>query len=1150
MKPLDPRLLKHARASAWYIGILVVLGAVTAGLVVAQAQLLATAIAGAFTGGDTLRALRGVVIALAVVLAGRALVAWATETVSYRASTVVKAQLRGRVLARAMALGPRWLAGQRTGELTALATGGIDALDGYFAKYLPQLILSVIVPVAVLARVFWSDWLSGVIIVATLPLIPVFGALVGKATGDYAQRRWEALARLSHHFLDVVTGLPTLKVFGRARAQRDTIGRVTGDYRRATMGTLRVAFLSALVLELVATISVALVAVAVGLRLVGGHLSLQTGLMVLILAPEAYLPLRQAGAQFHASADGLAAADQAFTVIEEPAPADSRPAVPGPIPVPEIIRMEGLSVSHPGRKAPAPDGVSLLVQRGEITAVAGPSGSGKSTLLSVLLGFVRPDRGTVTLTGPNGGADLAAADPAAWRSRVAWLPQDPALFAGTVESNIRLGWPSAPAGAVTAAAQAAALTGIALGRPVGEGGTGLSAGQRRRVALARALLPPRSQRPVLLLDEPTAGLDADTEARVLDTLRAEALAGRAILIAAHHPAVLAVADHIVSLQLPRPAKAGDSRPVVTENHRPVAATGIRPATGGEPAAAERAPEEPDRTGRRLTLAALLGVLASVCAVGLLATSAWLISRAAQHPPVLYLLVAVTSVRAFGIGRAVFRYGERLAGHDAALRILGRLRVTAWEHLERLAPAGLAAFRSGDLLSRLVRDVDSLADRWLRVRLPYVVAAVAGSAAVAISALLVPRAGLILAASLVAAAVLAPLLALAVARQAEQQIAPRRGELATATLDLLRGAGELSVFGATSRALRQVTDSGQAVARSEARSAYARGTGAAVALLAAGTAVWGAVVVGVPAVRAHTLAGVTLAVVVLVPLAAHELFSSLAPAAQEIPRLRTSAARVSAVMTQPDPVIEPNAPTAAPAPPYDLRIRNLTARWDSGGPDVLHRFDLDVRAGQRVAVTGPSGSGKTTLAMVLLRFLDPAAGTVTLGGTDITAMDSDSVRRIIGLCAQDAHIFDSTLKANLRLARPDATTAELRDALRRARLLDWVDSLPAGLATPVGEHGAQLSGGQRQRLALARVLLADFPVVILDEPAEHLDEDTATELTRDLLDATEGRTRLLITHRPVSSSEVDQIVRLAGPAGQKAVRPWPLVPKPRMATAVS
>jgi thiol reductant ABC exporter CydC subunit len=536
----------------------------------------------------------------------------------------------------------------------------------------------------------------------------------------------------------------------------------------------------------------------------------------------------------------------------------------------------------------------------------------------------------------------------------------------------------------------------------------------------------------------------------------------------------------------------------------------------------------------LALAATTGTLAAGSSIGLLATAAWLISRAAQQPPVLLLMVAITAVRAFGIGRGVFRYAERLAGHDAALRMLPGLRAAAYGRLERLAPGGLAAFRSGDLMRRLVADIDSLADRWLRVRLPYVVAAAAGGGTVAVAAVLLPGAGFVLGASLLAAAVAAPAVAAVVARRAEREIAPRRGELAGASLDLLRGAGELTVFGAAGRALEDVGRADAGVARAESRSAYGRGAGAAVAALAAGAAVWGSLVLGVPAAGSGTLAGVALAVVVLMPLAAHEVFSGLAPAAQEIPRLRSAAARVSAVLAQPDPVREPAVPVPLPPPPYDIRMNGVAARWEPGGPDVLRGFGLEVPAGHRVAVTGPSGSGKTTLAMVLLRFLDPAAGRVSLGGTDITTLDGDAVRTVIGLCAQDAHIFDSTLGANLRLAKPGGSTAsdaDLRDALARARLLDWVDGLPAGLDTSVGEHGAKLSGGQRQRLALARVLLADFPVIILDEPAEHLDERTADALTRDLLAATEGRTVLLITHRPVARGEVDGIVRLnAGPDG--------------------
>ncbi len=534
-----------------------------------------------------------------------------------------------------------------------------------------------------------------------------------------------------------------------------------------------------------------------------------------------------------------------------------------------------------------------------------------------------------------------------------------------------------------------------------------------------------------------------------------------------------------------------------------------------------------RDGRRLALAGAAGTLAALSSIGLLATSAWLISRSAQHPPVLYLMVPVAAVQAFGIGRSCFRYAERLAGHDAALRILARMRTSAYDRLERLAPAGTAVFRTGDLISRLVSDVDATTDRWLRVRLPYAVALVTGMVTVAVMAALQPVSGLVLALSLAAAALAAPLLASVIGYQAEGRLAALRGELAAATADLLNGAGELSVFSRGTGALRDATAAGAAVTRVQARAAAARALGTAVSTLAAGAALWLCLAFGVQGVRSGAVPGVALAVLALTPLAVHELFSDLGPAAQEIPRLRSCAARVSQVLRSPDPVREPARPAPLPGPPYDIRVAGLTARWEPDGPDVLNGAGLWLPAGSRVAVTGPSGSGKTTLAMVLLRFLDPAAGTVTLGGTDITELDSYALRSVIGLCEQDAHIFDSTLRENLRLARPAATDAELRDALSRARLGDWAGSLPAGLDTPVGEHGARLSGGQRQRLALARVLLADFPVVILDEPAEHLDEGTAAALTADLLTATAGRTVLLITHRPVPPGQVDQVLRLSG-----------------------
>ena len=534
----------------------------------------------------------------------------------------------------------------------------------------------------------------------------------------------------------------------------------------------------------------------------------------------------------------------------------------------------------------------------------------------------------------------------------------------------------------------------------------------------------------------------------------------------------------------------------------------------------------------LALAGVLGVLAAACSVGLLATAAWLISRSAQRPPVLFLIAPAAVVQAFGFGRAVFRYAERLAGHDAALGLLAARRVRAYDALARLAPAGLTEYRSGDLIARLVTDIDSFADRWLRVRLPFVAAAVAGAGAVALVTALQPAAGLVLAASLVVSAVAAPAVAIALSHREERSLAPLRGDLAAATMELLDGAAELAAFGAAGRALAAVQANGGRVREATARSGYGRGAGAAVGALATGAALLGAVLFAVPAVRSGALAVVLLAVVVLTPLAVHEVFAGLGPAAQEIPGLRAAGGRVAQLLARPAPVAEPVAPVALPEPPYQLAARGLTAGWAPGAP-VLRDVSFDVPAGSRVAIVGPSGSGKTTLAMVLLRFLDYGAGesgeggTVTLNGTDLRAFASDELREVIGLCEQDAHVFDSTLEANLRLAKPEAAEEELRDALDRARLLGWTDSLPLGLQTPVGEHGARLSGGQRQRLALARVLLADFPVVILDEPAEHLDEETAEELTRDLLSAVAGRTVLLITHRAVDPGTVEAVFRLDG-----------------------
>ncbi|WP_181160321.1 thiol reductant ABC exporter subunit CydD [Streptomyces solincola] len=1198
VKPIDPRLLRYARATRLFLAAVVALGGVGALLVIAQAMLIAEVVVGAFQQDLGTGGLATPLVLLAATAAGRALVSWLTELAAHRASAAVKSELRGKLLERATVLGPGWLSGQRAGSLVALALRGVDALDDYFSRYLPQLGLALVVPVAVLARIVTEDWVSAAIIVGTLPLIPIFMILIGWATQSRMDRQWKLLSRLSGHFLDVVAGLPTLKVFGRAKAQAEAIRTITSEYRQATLRTLRIAFLSSFALELLSTLSVALVAVGVGMRLVHGDLDLYTGLVILILAPEAYLPLRQVGTQYHAAAEGLAAAEEIFAVLETPAGreaagAQAAAAVPD---APRIV-LDRVSVRHPGRTEPSLRETSLVVEPGETLALVGPSGAGKSTLMDAVLGFVTPEPRPDGASGIRiGGTDLAALDLDQWRARIAWVPQRPYLFAGTIADNVRLARPDADDAAVAAALRDADAEDFVTALPdgaqtvLGEDGAGLSAGQRQRLALARAFL---ADRPVLLLDEPTAALDGRTEEAVVAAVRRLA-ADRTVLLVVHRPALLAVADRVVTLDAPTTTaavtgSAATGRPadsplddtfteafgLVGGVGSPTGArtgptdTGARtgptgtgaldagdlPDNGAEPAAGARGgTADPlarvrSTAGRlrgRLLLALLLGSLALGCAVGLMGVSGWLISRASEQPPVLYLMVAVTATRAFGIGRAVFRYAERLMSHDAVLRLLAEMRVGVYRRLERIAPAGLRGRGRGDLLTRLVDDVDALQDYWLRWLLPAGTAVAVSTAAVAFTAWLVPAAGAALAAGLLLAGVAVPLLSGAVARRAEARLAPARGVLAGRVVDLLRGCAELTVAGALRGRMDRARAADGDLTRIAARQAAAGALGAGLSALVTGVTVAAAALAGVAAVHDGRLSGVALAVVVLTPLAAFEAVTGLPLAVQYRQRVRRSAERVYEVIDAPLPVREPERAASAPASPFPLELAGVSARHPGAHRDALTDVELRLDAGRRIAVVGPSGSGKTTLTQVLLRFLDPHEGAYRIGSTDAAGLDGDAVRRLVGLCAQDAHLFDSSIRENVKLARPDASDDELRDALARARLLSWADSLPDGLDTLVGEHGARLSGGQRQRLALARALLADFPVLVLDEPAEHLDLATADALTDDLLRATRGRATVLITHRLHGLEAVDEVVVLdagrivqRGPYAQLAATEGPL-----------
>ncbi len=531
---------------------------------------------------------------------------------------------------------------------------------------------------------------------------------------------------------------------------------------------------------------------------------------------------------------------------------------------------------------------------------------------------------------------------------------------------------------------------------------------------------------------------------------------------------------------------------------------------------------------RLAQASLLGAGAIGASIALMGTSAWLISRAALHPSEASLTLAIVGVQVFGLSRGFLRYGERLVGHDAALRVLADLRVRVYGRLEAIAPAGLPLFRRGDLVSRVVDDVDSLQDVVLRVIQPFAVACLVGAGAVAVMWMLLPGAGAVLLVALLISATVVPWLTGRLARREESKQASARGELGAAVVDLIEGAPELTVMGGTTEQVELIARADRRLRATARQGAGTTGIGLGLTTALAGLASWGALALGVHATYGGHLDGALLAVLALVPLAAFELVAPLPAATQALQRSRAAAGRVFAATDAPAPVDEPDNPQPLPGglrAPHALRLRSVWAGYPGTERSVLRGVDLDLTPGRRVALVGRSGAGKSTLAEVLVRFLPIDDGEATLDGVPLDHLSSAEVRRVVGLVEQSPHLFATTLAENLRVGRRSAEDDELVEVLARVGLGDWLAGLPASLATRVGPDGARLSGGQRQRVAVARSLLADFSILILDEPAEHLDPAAADALSADLLALTEGRATLFITHRLVGLDQVDEIIVL-------------------------
>ncbi|MBQ1442470.1 MAG: thiol reductant ABC exporter subunit CydC [Renibacterium sp.] len=1096
MKPEIPR------SSLPGLYLLGVLNALKAASMVVFADGLANAIMASIEGRPVNGPLG--VAAAAVVL--RAAMVWAVQASAKRTGLGAKEKLRAE-------LTRNWLdkAGTKrteaAGGASVLASNGLDALDGYYNQYLPALVSAATVPLVIGTRILNADWVSALIVVLTIPLIPIFMALIGWYTEEKVSAATGALLRLSGQLAELARGLPVLIGLRRAKEQRAALDQLGEAYRSTTMATLRVAFWSALALELIATLSVALVAVFIGVRLVYGQLGLGTGLLVLILVADCYLPFRELGSAFHASDDGREALRRSRKELAAPAgrrlPEHSGPDAAG-------LQVERLSVRYLDRAVPALNGVRLRIPAGSLCAISGPSGCGKSTLLGVLAG-------TVTSADAEMSGSVHGLDP----EKLAWLPQNPGSTETTAADELVL-WGASGEAQISAALAAVGLAGREAQHPAS-----LSPGQFRRLALARILLRVEAGATVVLVDEPTAHVDA-ASARLIEAALVSLRGRVTVLLVSHDPRVVALADQHLEL-------AG---PVIPEfRTQPAAdAPAVRPA--GIPAARELSAAEAgaesqsdsdigsgqarSRAGSTFRIwlrvlqpwrpgflgAVCFGVLAALAGLALTALSGWLIVRASQQPPILYLLTAIVGVRFFGLLRAVSRYLERLSTHQAVFAAADRLRGRLWDALAKTLPGNRALGRGEAVLPRLIGEVDELRNLMPRVLLPPVTAVLASVAVLICTSLLFPQGFGLQLAVVLGAALAAPALALWADRRSVRLEQQQRDQLFRGLTVLLGAAAELRTNRVDGPLLARLSAVDRGATASAQRGAWAEGLAMAALTLFGCLAALGMVFIGAPLLGSGQLRPEVLVALVLLQLGLVDAFSPLVQSAPGLPLLRRMARSLGAQLQVPElPVV----PVAAPG--RAIRAEALAIGWQ--GSTVAEALEVDLASGDWLTVTGPSGSGKSTFLATLMGFTPVLGGRLAVNGK-------------LAWCPQEAHLFNSSLRGNLALARAkaDAPSAEeMTRVLTEVGLGEWLGGLSRGLDTPLGVAGGLVSGGQRQRIAVARALLTRADIVLLDEPTAHLDRASAAELMADLRRSLASKAVVLITHHLADRSAGDAVLDL-------------------------
>ena len=1130
--------------------------------IVGQAWFFGTLINNFIFSENTLHDERYSIIYLGIAIIVRLLAHYIQESVANRLGSAVKATFRERALEHMFKLGVQHK--ERHGDVIHMLTDGLEQVDAYVARYIPQILYAIMIPLIMGIAIVDTLPIIGIILIITVPLIPFFMILIGKQADRLNKEQWERMSFLSGHFLDVLQGITTLKLFGRAKDQIKVIGRLSEEFKDSTLRVLRVAFLSALVLELVSTISTALIAVYLGLTLLDGKISFFSAFFILLLAPEFYTPFRQLGAAFHTGMAGKTSIlkYEEFMNRQPSLPIGGQSQLKGKV---QAIEIKDLTFTY----ADSENGVqhiSLEAKRNSPIMLVGESGAGKSTIAHIIGGFLTAPKGSVTIDG----LDLCDIDIEWWRQQITYVSQHPHIMKGTLRDVLSFGMNVSDEEIIEACKEVQLLDVIyrqqdGLDTVIGEGGLGLSGGERQRVALVRAFL---RKGQVLILDEVTAHLDVKTEAIISSAIK-RLMDNKIVIIIGHRlqtmhwASTLYVLKHGRIIQQGSYAKLlavdGYFKDLVTSGLGEFSST-IEEQLKTEKSFSLEHREEMDNLIRvdnqdayvlgkdtiqtpevstsklgiqgwkllftvlspakwSLVLALIFTFLTVFMNVGLLTVSAWLLASAALQPGLTYLSLAIVGVRFFGVSRAVCRYFERYTSHRMAFQGLYGLRVWFYAHLEPLAPAILKRFGAGDMLGRIMGDIEVLQFFYLRTLIPPA-AAIALTILVAYGVSTIDN-------SLVAPIVLAafilglvlPLVVYAHNKQSLTAVGPQQGEYKSLLSDTMDSLEDVISYGNEQLVYNRIQHMMSTVDAN--KGIIERGMNLGNTLFLGGVQI---TVVIVAILAANVLTGAWASVMVAVAaIGTQAWFEALQPmiaAVHHGAESKVATSRLMALSHEPIPVMEPKAPK-----PFNAN-REITFTDVSFGYDAHRRIyehlRLDITQGQSIAIVGASGSGKTTLFNMLERLYD-YGGSIHVGDVELKDISIDTWRNALGTITQDTYIFHASFEDNIRLARPDASETDLEYAIDRASLRSVVERLPEGIHTIVGSGGHGLSGGERQRVALARLFLRKPQVVLLDEPLEGLDQVTRKALHRDLMEYVQDKTCLYITHQLEGLEQMDRIL---------------------------